>query len=74
MRLHGNNLTLLQTGCFLAVIKEPLDYVVGSGTAELAVANRLSEILDVCVAVIESGGDERSNSIVTIALSYGAAY
>ena len=67
---------LVQIGCCCAIANaETFDYVVvGGGTAGLVVANRLSEIAAVRVAVIEPGGDERNNPNVTVALSYLEAY
>lgn len=74
MKPHA--LVLLQIGCCCAGIKTgTFDYViVGGGTAGLVVANRLSETPTVRVAVIEAGGDERSNPNVTVATSYLKAY
>lgn len=74
MRPHDKTLVFLQIGCCVAIASaraEVSDYViVGGGTAGLVVANRLSEMPTVRVAVIEPGGDERSNPNVTLATGY----
>ncbi|KAI9793363.1 MAG: hypothetical protein M1816_000255 [Peltula sp. TS41687] len=49
------------------------DYVIiGGGTAGLAVANRLSELPHITVAVIEAGQDQSNNPIVTAAASFSS--
>lgn len=45
--------------------------IVGGGTAGLAVANRLSEMPDITVAVIERGDSVFNNHNVTQIMSYG---
>ncbi|KAJ5115535.1 hypothetical protein N7526_011416 [Penicillium atrosanguineum] len=51
------------------------DYViVGGGTSGLVVANRLSEIKNVSVAVIESGDSVLNNANVTDVMGYGLAF
>jgi choline dehydrogenase len=51
------------------------DYViVGGGTAGLVLANRLSAFPHVRVAVIEPGGDERTNPDVTNSNAYMKAF
>ncbi|KAL4871190.1 hypothetical protein BDV12DRAFT_194553 [Aspergillus spectabilis] len=45
--------------------------IIGGGTAGLAVANRLSEIPDLIVAVIEAGEDEGNNPNVTSVEGFG---
>ncbi|KAL4909667.1 hypothetical protein BDW74DRAFT_186185 [Aspergillus multicolor] len=47
--------------------------IVGGGTAGLAVANRLSEIPDLAIAVIEAGRDEGDNPNVTSVDTFGAS-
>lgn len=39
--------------------------IIGGGTAGLTIANRLSELKDISIAVVEAGSDERSNPNVT---------
>lgn len=51
------------------------DYiVVGGGTSGLVVANRLSELNNVTVAIIEAGGSVFNNSDVTDVLGYSLAF
>ena len=51
------------------------DYVVvGGGTSGLVVANRLSELHNVTVAVIEAGGSVYNNENVTNPNGYGLAF
>lgn len=51
------------------------DYiVVGGGTSGLVVANRLSELNNVSVAVIEAGGSVYTNENVTDVNGYGLAF
>lgn len=51
------------------------DYViVGGGTSGLVVANRLSEIPGVTVAVIEAGASVENNVNVTATSAYGNAF
>ncbi|KAK2737962.1 hypothetical protein FQN57_007316 [Myotisia sp. PD_48] len=46
--------------------QEHYDFIIiGGGTGGLVVANRLSEVKNIRVAVIEAGSDERNNPIVT---------
>ena len=57
-----------------AVDAETFDYViVGGGTCGLALANRLSELANITVAVIEPGTDQRNNPNVTDPGLYRAA-
>lgn len=55
---------------------EPVyDYiVVGGGTSGLVVANRLSELENISVLVIEAGGSVYNNSNVTDTAGYGNAF
>ncbi|KAI9370551.1 hypothetical protein BJX61DRAFT_87002 [Aspergillus egyptiacus] len=65
---------LAWTLCINPVLSGPdrFDFViVGGGTAGLAVANRLSEISDITVAVIEAGKDEGTNPNVTRVDEFG---
>ena len=48
--------------------------IVGGGTAGLAVANRLSEIPDITVAVIEKGDSVFNNRNVTQTTGYGLSF
>lgn len=51
------------------------DYVVvGAGTSGLAVANRLSELCNITVAVIEAGSSVFDNTNVTDIGGYGLAF
>jgi choline dehydrogenase len=51
------------------------DYViVGGGTAGLVVANRLSALPNVSVAIIEVGGDQRQNPNITSANGFSLAF
>lgn len=51
------------------------DYViVGAGTSGLVIANRLSELSNVTVAVIEAGGSVWSNDNVTNINGYSLAF
>lgn len=51
------------------------DYViVGAGTSGLVIANRLSELANVTVAVIEAGGSVFNNPNVTDVDGYGLAF
>ncbi|KAL4760955.1 GMC family oxidoreductase [Aspergillus foveolatus] len=47
--------------------------IIGGGTTGLAVANRLSEIPDISVAVIEAGRDEGKNPNVTSVEGFGGS-
>ncbi|KAI0127401.1 GMC oxidoreductase [Xylariales sp. AK1849] len=59
----------------LAQCQETYDYIVaGAGTAGLVVANRLSADPSITVAVVEPGGDERTNPNVTSVLGYLTAF
>lgn len=48
--------------------------IVGGGTSGLVVANRLSELSNVSVAIIEAGDDVRDNVNVTDANAFSAAF
>lgn len=48
--------------------------IVGGGTSGLVVANRLSEMSDVTVAVIEAGDSVLNNSNVTSVTGYGRSF
>ncbi|KAL4806765.1 alcohol oxidase [Aspergillus unguis] len=48
--------------------------VVGGGTSGLVVANRLSEVHNVTVAIIEAGGSVFNNSDVTDVMGYSLAF
>lgn len=48
--------------------------IVGGGTSGLALANRLSGDSEVFVTVIEPGGDERDNMLVTDTLGFTKAF
>lgn len=48
--------------------------IVGGGTAGLAVANRLSEMPDITVAVIETGDSVLNNHNVTQITGYGLSF
>lgn len=55
--------------------EQRFDYVVvGGGTSGLVVANRLSELKNVSVAVIEAGGSVYNNVNVTNPNGYGLAF
>lgn len=59
----------------LATTPLSFDYVIiGGGTAGLAVANRLSELPYITVAVIEAGNSVRGNANVTNIESFTRAY
>ncbi|KAL4876305.1 hypothetical protein BJY04DRAFT_210719 [Aspergillus karnatakaensis] len=45
--------------------------IVGGGTAGLALANRLSELPEITVAVVEAGSDESTNPKVTTVAGFG---
>ncbi|PBP25420.1 glucose oxidase [Diplocarpon rosae] len=68
-------LSLLATTHGLPTNELVYDYViVGAGTSGLVVANRLSEIPDVTVAVIEAGQSVFNNENVTDINGYGRAF
>jgi len=48
--------------------------IVGAGTSGLVVANRLSEMEDVTVAVIEAGDSVLNNHNVTSIIGYGLSF
>lgn len=48
--------------------------IVGGGTSGLVVANRLSELSDVTVAVIEAGDSVLNNVNVTDVMGYGRSF
>jgi choline dehydrogenase-like flavoprotein len=48
--------------------------IVGGGTSGLVVANRLSEMRDVTVAVIEAGDSVLNNCNVTSVVGYGRSF
>lgn len=55
--------------------KSQYDFViVGGGTSGLVVANRLSEMSDVTVAVIEAGDSVLNNLNVTSVTGYGRSF
>ncbi|RDW89984.1 GMC family oxidoreductase [Aspergillus mulundensis] len=55
-------------------LQDTFDFIiVGGGTAGLAVANRLSEIAELTIAVIEAGQDEGDNPNVTSVKTFGAS-
>lgn len=62
--------------CFSSVATAAsFDYViVGGGTSGLVVANRLSEIPGVTVAVIEAGASVLNNTDVSASDGYGEAF
>ncbi|KAL5332470.1 hypothetical protein BJX70DRAFT_130147 [Aspergillus crustosus] len=70
---------LVSTLCIVPAIAseskhEQFDFViVGGGTAGLAVANRLSEIPEITVAVVEAGKDEGKNPDVTSVEGFGGS-
>ncbi|KAL0938637.1 Glucose oxidase 2 [Colletotrichum truncatum] len=58
-----------------AASSQKFDYVIiGGGTSGLVVANRLSELKNVTVAVIEAGGSVYDNANVTDLAGYGKAF
>jgi choline dehydrogenase-like flavoprotein len=78
MALHHMALATLASTLYIAPAiasdsnPNSFDFVtIGGGTTGLAVANKLFEIPDITVAVIEAGKDERNNPNVTSVKGFG---
>lgn len=72
-RLYVTLYALTWIGVVHALTPQYNYIIVGGGTSGLVLANRLSELPYISVAVIEPGSDERSNPNVTDVNNFPAA-